>query len=119
MLPINDNLDKTMNEYTELKEYTLKDLGDGNGFCIRAETCAIYSSFETEEEKGKIMLTVETITHGALCLGDTEKFVMTSEEAEALVTALRGAIDDAQESEWELRNKELIKDLESLKPIEQ
>ena len=86
-------------------DYKLDDFGNGNGFGIRSEYCQIINDFTAETHKGMIELTIDTVTRGAITLGDSERVVITCEDAENLISALKDAIEDAEPDQWELREK--------------
>ena len=87
------------------KDYTLVDEGDGNGFSLRSDCCSIYNHTYARQEKGVVELTVEQVTRGAITLGSAERVVMTAEDAQDLITSLREAMEDAEEYQWTLRDK--------------
>ena len=88
-----------------VEDYKLDDYGNGNGFGIKSMHCQIMNDFTAETHKGMIELTTDTVTRGAITLGDSERIVMTCEEAEDLITVLKNAIEEADGYQWELREK--------------
>ena len=88
-----------------VEDYKLDDYGNGNGFGIMSMHCQIMNDFTGKVHKGMIELTTDTVTRGAITLGDSERIVMTCEEAEDLITVLRNAIEEADGYQWELREK--------------
>ena len=63
------------------------------------------NDFEARTHKGLIELTTDTVTRGAITLGDSERVVMTCEEAEDLINILKDAIEEAEPEQWELRER--------------
>ena len=95
-------------EYTggiDVKEFKLDDYGNGNGFGIKSERCQIMNDFEARTHKGLIELTTDTVTRGVITLGNSERVVITCEEAESLINILKEAIDDAERDQWSLRER--------------
>ena len=88
-----------------VEDYKLDDYGDGNGFGIKSDYCTIMNDFTAEVHKGLIELTTDTVTRGAITLGNSDRIVITAEEAHDLVTILQEAIEDADEYQWELRER--------------
>jgi hypothetical protein len=88
-----------------VKDYKLDDYGNGNGFGIKSECCQIMNDFTAETHKGMIELTTDTVTRGAISLGDSDRVVMTCEDAEDLISILKDAIEEAEVYQWELREK--------------
>tara|TARA_B100001094_G_C17772300_1_gene595657 strand:- start:167 stop:517 length:351 start_codon:yes stop_codon:yes gene_type:complete len=88
-----------------VEDYKLDDYGDGNGFGIKSEHCIIMNDFDTRTHKGMIELTTDTVTRGAITLGDSERIVMTCEDAEDLISMLKDAIEEAEPDQWELRER--------------
>ena len=88
-----------------VEDYKLDDYGNGNGFGIKSEHCQIMNDFTAETHKGMIELTTDTVTRGVISLGDSERVVMTCEEAEELITILQDAIEEADGYQWKLREK--------------
>ena len=89
----------------DVEDYKLDDYGDGNGFGLKSEHCIIMNDFEARTHKGLIELTTDTVTRGAITLGDSERVVMTCEEAEDLINILKDAIEEAEPEQWELREQ--------------
>jgi hypothetical protein len=94
-----------------VEDYKLDDYGNGNGFGILSEHCQIMNDFTVKEHKGLIELTTDTVTRGAITLGDSDRVVMTTEEAEDLITALKDVIEEAEVYQWELREKNEAKEV--------
>ena len=93
-------------EYTggiDVEDYKLDDYGDGNGFGIKSAHCVIMNDFEARTHEGMIELTTDTVTRGAITLGDSERVVITCEEAEELINVLKDAIEEAEPDQWNLR----------------
>ena len=88
-----------------VEDYKLDDYGDGNGFGIKSDYCTIMNDFTAETHKGLIELTTDTVTRGAITLGNSDRVVITAEEAHDLVTILQEAIEDVDEYQWELRER--------------
>ena len=86
-------------------DYKLDDFGNGNGFGIRSEHCQIMNDFTAETHEGLIELTTDTVTRGAITLGDSDRVVMTCEEAADLITTLKNAIEEAEGYQWDLRDR--------------
>ena len=63
------------------------------------------NDFDTRTHKGMIELTTDTVTRGAITLGDSERIVMTCEDAEDLISMLKDAIEEAEPDQWELRER--------------
>ena len=97
----------------DVEDYKLDDYGNGNGFGIKSEHCQIMNDFEARTHKGMIELTTDTVTRGAITLGDSERVVMTCEEAQDLISILKEAIEDAEEYQWALREKNEAKELKT------
>ena len=93
----------------DVEDYKLDDYGDGNGFGIKTDHCIIMNDFEAKTHKGLIELTTDTVTRGAITLGDSERVVMTCEEAEDLINILKDAIEEAEPEQWALRERNEIK----------
>ena len=93
----------------DVEDYKLDDYGDGNGFGIKTDHCIIMNDFEAKTHKGLIELTTDTVTRGAITLGDSERVVMTCEEAEDLINILKDAIEEAEPEQWELRERNEFK----------
>ena len=89
----------------DVEDYKLDDHGNGNGFGIRSECCIIMNDFEARTHKGLIELTTDTVTRGGITLGDSERVVITCEEAEDLINVLRDAIEEAEPDQWALRER--------------
>jgi hypothetical protein len=89
----------------DVEDYKLDDYGDGNGFGIKSEHCQIMNDFEAKTYKGMIELTTDTVTRGAITLGDSERVVMTCEEAQDLIDILKDAIEEAEPEQWEFRER--------------
>ena len=89
----------------DVEDYKLDDHGNGNGFGIRSEHCIIMNDFEARTHEGLIELTTDTVTRGAITLGDSERVVMTCEEAQDLIDILKDAIEEAEPDQWELRDQ--------------
>jgi hypothetical protein len=89
----------------DVEDYKLDDYGDGNGFGIKSDHCIIMNDFNTRTHKGMIELTTDTVTRGAITLGDSERIVMTCEDAEDLISILKDAIEEAEPDQWELRER--------------
>ena len=89
----------------DVEDYKLDDYGNGNGFGLRSTHCQIMNDFEIKVHKGMIELTTDTVTRGAITLGDSERVVMTCEEAQDLINILKEAIEDAEPEQWELRER--------------
>jgi hypothetical protein len=93
-----------------VEDYKLDDYGDGNGFGIKSECCQIMNDFTAETHKGLIELTTDTVTRGVITLGNSDRVVMTAEEADDLVTMLQDAIEEVDAYQWELRDKNEAKE---------
>ena len=89
----------------DVEDYKLDDYGDGNGFGIKSEHCVIMNDFEAKTHKGLIELTIDTVTRGAITLGDSDRVVITCEEAQDLINVLKDAIEEAEPEQWELRER--------------
>ena len=89
----------------DVEDYKLDDYGDGNGFGIKSEHCVIMNDFEAKTHKGLIELTTDTVTRGAITLGDSDRVVITCEEAQDLINILKDAIEEAEPEQWELRER--------------
>ena len=89
----------------DVEDYKLDDHGNGNGFGIRSEHCIIMNDFEARTYKGLIELTTDTVTRGAITLGDSERVVITCEEAQDLINILKDAIEEAEPDQWDLREQ--------------
>ena len=89
----------------DVEDYKLDDYGNGNGFGIKSECCQIMNDFEARAYNGMIELTTDTVTRGAITLGNSDRVVITCEEALDLITILKEAIEDAEPEQWELREK--------------
>ena len=87
----------------DVEDYRLDDYGDGNGFGIKSDHCIIMNDFEAKTHKGLIELTIDTVTRGAITLGDSDRVVITCEEAQDLINILKDAIEEAEPEQWELR----------------
>ena len=87
----------------DVEDYRLDDYGDGNGFGIKSDHCIIMNDFEAKTHKGLIELTTDTVTRGAITLGDSDRVVITCEEAQDLINVLKDAIEEAEPEQWELR----------------
>jgi len=88
-----------------VEDYKLDDFGNGNGFGIKSMHCQIINDFTAETHKGMIELTTDTVTRGAITLGDSERVVITCEEAEDLINTLKEAIEEAEEYQWAFRDR--------------
>ena len=88
-----------------VEDYKLDDYGNGNGFGIKSEHCQIINDFTVETHKGMIELTTDTVTRGAITLGDSDRVVITCEEAQDLINILKDAIEEADPYQWSLREK--------------
>ena len=88
-----------------VEDYKLDDYGDGNGFGIKSECCQIMNDFTAETHKGMIELTTDTVTRGVISLGDSERVVITCEEAQDLINILKDAIEEAEPEQWALRDR--------------
>jgi hypothetical protein len=93
-----------------VEDYKLDDYGDGNGFGIKSDYCTIMNDFTAEVHKGLIELTTDTVTRGAITLGNSDRIVITAEEAHDLVTMLQDAIEEADVYQWELRERNEAKE---------
>lgn len=93
----------------DVEDYKLDDYGDGNGFGIKSEHCIIMNDFDTRTHKGMIELTTDTVTRGAITLGDSDRIVMTCEDAEDLISMLKDAIEEAEPDQWKLRERNEVK----------
>ena len=91
-----------------VEDYKLDDYGNGNGFGIKSMHCQIMNDFTAETHKGMIELTTDTVTRGAITLGDSDRVVITCEEAQDLISILKEAIEEAEPEQWALsdRNEE-------------
>lgn len=89
----------------DVEDYKLDDYGDGNGFGIRSECCMIMNDFEARAHKGLIELTTDTVTRGAITLGNSDRVVITCEEAQELIDILKDAIEEAEPEQWEFRER--------------
>jgi hypothetical protein len=89
----------------DVEDYKLDDYGDGNGFGIKTDHCIIMNDFEARTHDGLIELTTDTVTRGAITLGDSDRVVMTCEEAQDLINILKDAIEEAEPEQWELRER--------------
>ena len=88
-----------------VEDYKLDDYGNGNGFGVISECCQIMNDFTASTHKGLIELTTDTVTRGALTLGNSDRVVITCEEAEDLISVLKDAIEEAEVYQWELRDR--------------
>lgn len=89
-----------------VEDYKLVDHGDGNGFGIRSENCAILNDVETKVHNGLIELTLAHASMSrALSLGSAERFILTAEDAEEIIQALQEAQEQADADQWELRER--------------
>lgn len=93
----------------DVEDYKLDDYGDGNGFGIKSEHCIIMNDFDTRTHKGMIELTTDTVTRGAITLGDSDRIVMTCEDAEDLISMLKDAIEEAEPDQRLLRERNEVK----------
>ena len=89
----------------DVEDYKLQDYGNGNGFGIKTAYCVIMNDFEARTYEGMIELTTDTVTRGAITLGDSERIVMTCEEAQDLINILKDAVEEAEPDQWVLRKK--------------
>lgn len=90
----------------QIEDYKLIDEGDGNGFSKRSTGCNVMNGFQAHAHKGLIQLDIETISFGGfISLGDCERFILTCEEIDELIDYLKSAKEDAEEYQWELREK--------------
>ena len=89
----------------DVEDYKLDDYGDGNGFGIKSDHCIIMNDFSTRTHKGLIELTTDTVTRGAITLGDADRVVLTCEDAQDLIDVLKDAIEEAEPEQWELRER--------------
>ena len=88
-----------------VEDYKLDDYGNGNGFGVRSTHCQIINDFTAETHEGMIELTTDTVTRGSITLGDSERIVMTCEDAQDLINILKDAIEEAEPDQWELRER--------------
>ena len=88
------------------EDYKLIDCGNGNGFTLRSCNCEIINSFEAKAVKGVVELTLDhaSMSRG-LSLGDSDRAVMTAEDAQDLIDTLKEAIEEAEEYQWALRER--------------
>jgi hypothetical protein len=89
----------------DVEDYKLDDYGNGNGFGIKTDHCIIMNDFTARTHEGMIELTTDTVTRGAITLGDSERVVITCEDAQDLINILKDAIEEAEPEQWELRER--------------
>lgn len=89
-----------------VEDYKLVDHGDGNGFGLVSEHCTIINDAEANVHEGLIELTLYTASMGSgLSLGDADRVVLTAEDAEDLIQTLQDALEDADEQQYEFRQR--------------
>tara|TARA_S200002703_G_scaffold144020_1_gene137397 strand:- start:733 stop:1053 length:321 start_codon:yes stop_codon:yes gene_type:complete len=97
-------------EYTgglDVEDYHLKYHGNGNGFQVFSNCHnGVINDSSTRVHKGVIELTIESVSRGAMTLGSAERFMLSFEEAEALIERLRDAQEEVVDYEYELVKKE-------------
>jgi len=106
----NNNKLKNMGLLTDYKggvnveDYKLVDHGEGDGFGIESQNCVILNDSEARVYKGLIELTIShaSMSRG-LTLADSDRVILSAEDAEDLIQVLQEALEEADPQQWELR----------------
>ena len=87
----------------DVEDYHLKYHGNGNGFQVYSNcNNGVINDCSAKVHKGVIELTMEVATTGPISLGRADRFLLSVEEAENLITHLKDAITEASDHEYDL-----------------
>tara|TARA_R110000851_G_scaffold124662_1_gene255126 strand:+ start:125 stop:442 length:318 start_codon:yes stop_codon:yes gene_type:complete len=87
----------------DVEDYHLKYHGDGNGFQVYSNcNNGVINDAEARVHKGVIELTMEAASMGVISLGHADRYMLSVEEAESLITHLNEAIVEASSHEYDI-----------------
>ena len=87
----------------DVEDYHLKYHGNGNGFQVYSNcNNGVINDCSTKVHKGVIELTMEAASMGVISLGHADRYMLSVEEAESMITHLQEAITDASEHEYDI-----------------